>query len=262
VRPSPFVAVFDRLRALDPSWDVALGEPEGPHWIRGTDLTAPDRGKLHDLLERIGARLETSNRKIIAAAFALRFGWSSAAAIGPYLVARCVPDLRLENVSFRFGASTLFERVALHKPRGAMLNPDVDAPHPDVTVVHDPSALRNHLRDALLANAGPVVEGLYLWSRFPRRAIWGQVFSSWAAPMTQILAHTGAATADGAVQVATAFFDDPRPVFAMRPHFYTVASDGESRAYHRRASCCLYYKLPKGSLCASCPLLLVRSKRA
>ncbi|HXX68777.1 MAG TPA: (2Fe-2S)-binding protein [Polyangiaceae bacterium] len=253
--PSPLAFVFDRLRAINPSWDVIVGEPEGPLWIRGTDLSTPERGKLRELLDRIGTRLETSNRKIVAAAFALRFGWSSAAAIGPYLVARCVPDLRLENTSLRFGESTLFERAAIHRPRGAMLRSDVGAAHPDVTVVDDLSALRDHLRDVLVAHARPVVDGLYSWSRFPKRAIWGQIFSSWGTPMTQILSSTGTTTAEGAAEVATAFFDDPRPEFAMRPRFYTVTSRGESRAYHRRGSCCLYYKLPKGSLCASCPLL-------
>lgn len=252
---SPIVAVFERLRAMNPSWDVLVGDPAGPAWIRGTDLAAPDRGKLGDLLERIGGGLETSNRKVIAAAFALRFGWSSAAAIGPYLVARCVPDVRLENVSLRFGESGLFERVALHRPCGVMLREDVDAFDSRVMVVNDLEALRQQLRDILLANAAPVVDGLHAWSRFPRPALWGQVLSSWGTPMTQILTRIGATSAEATVKTATAFFDDPRPAFAMRPRFYTVLSNGERHAYHRRASCCLYYKVPRGTLCASCPLL-------
>jgi hypothetical protein len=47
--PSPLVAVFNRLRALNPNWDVIVGEPQGPVWVQGADLTAPDRGKLKDL---------------------------------------------------------------------------------------------------------------------------------------------------------------------------------------------------------------------
>jgi ferric iron reductase protein FhuF len=85
--------------------------------------------------------------------------------------------------------------------------------------------------------------------------------------MTQMLEAHGMEDAERIVAIATALFNDPRPFFLMRPRFYAVSSGARAQACHRRASCCIYYRLPQGSLCASCPLLpfdesVARQRRA
>jgi hypothetical protein len=52
-------------------------------WIDGTDLRDAGAGPFHALLRRIGDVARTTDRRTIAASFALRFGWSSAIAIAP-----------------------------------------------------------------------------------------------------------------------------------------------------------------------------------
>src|SRR4029079_18495921 len=102
------------------------------------------------LLERIGQRFRTRDRKTIAASFALRFGWASVMAIGPYLQYRCVPDVGLENVSFKFKESAFFERMAIHAPRGTVVDGDARGSHPLLTTVSDEWQLLRTLRHALV----------------------------------------------------------------------------------------------------------------
>src|SRR4051812_27419080 len=184
--PSPFVRVFHDLRTHEPRLHVALGVPAGPGWIAGSDLRDAAAGAFHDLLLRIGECARTTDRRTVAASFAMRFGWASGMAIAPYLRARCVPDVSLDNTSFRFGPSTFFEHAAIHDPRGWVVAGDNRAPHPTIGTVPDGDALRRTLRTALVDQAADVVEALYRWSGFARRGTWGMLTSAWASQFTAI----------------------------------------------------------------------------
>lgn len=77
-------ASIKELQTIDPKWRIDIGLPtDSPEWIRGSDLRCAAAGPFHSLLERIGERLLISDRRTIAASFALRFGWSSSVAIAP-----------------------------------------------------------------------------------------------------------------------------------------------------------------------------------
>src|SRR5262245_49045974 len=130
--PSPMIAVYQALRAINPKWEVEVGWPRGPGWMPGTALMTAQEGALQALLGRIGERLQTSDRRTIAASFALRYSWSAGVAMAPYILYRRVPAIALDNVSFKFHENTLFERVALHRPEGVMLVEDKVAPHPSM----------------------------------------------------------------------------------------------------------------------------------
>jgi FhuF 2Fe-2S C-terminal domain len=251
--PSPVVAIYDALRALDASWQVELGVPDGPGWISGEDLYDATTGPFHALLVRIGERAKTTDRRTIAASFALRYGWASAMAIAPYLRARCVPDIALDNVSFKFRESTFFERTAIHEPRGTVLADDERAAHPTMAAVADAAALRRVLREALVAQATPVVAALYGWSGFAPRGTWGMLTSSWASQFTAL--GTPHDDQRGLAPELDALFAGDDIVAAMRPRLHAVTCGDATHLYQRRASCCRFYLLPAGELCASCPLV-------
>ena len=222
-------------------------------WIDGTDLRDAGVGPFHALLRRIGDVARATDRRTTAASFALRFGWSSAIAITPYLQARWVPDIALDNVSFAFGRSTAFERAALHVVRGVVVAGDPRAADASMSTVPDADALRRALRDALIAQSAPVVAALARWSGFAPRGTWGQLTSAWAARFTAI-----AGPRDDQRELVTeldAFFAGDDIVAAMRPRMHAVSVGGATRLYQRRASCCRMYLLPGGSLCTSCPLV-------
>jgi hypothetical protein len=52
-----------------------------------------------------------------------------------------------------------------------------------------------------------------------------------------------------------AFFAGTDVVARMRPLMHAVSYRDVTHLYQRRASCCRYYLLPQGDLCASCPLV-------
>ena len=250
---SPIVDIYAALRAFNASWSVEVGRPNGRGWIAGVDLRTASAGPLNDLLHRIGARAGTTDRRTIAASFALRYGWSSAMAIAPFLKFSCVPDVSLENISLKFHETGFFERTAILEPRGVMIAGDPRADHPAVRVVSDPYQLLRSLRSALASQAHPVVEALHDWSGFARRGTWGMLTSSWAAHMTNLIG-------DGrdqrpALPVLQAFFDGDDLVAKMQPTLHALTYRSVTHLYQRRASCCRIYLLPQMELCASCPLV-------
>jgi ferric iron reductase protein FhuF len=251
---SPVEKALLSLQAIDPKWQIDIGIPDdSPQWIRGTDLADANGGPFRALLDRIGSRTKTSDRKMIAAFFALRFGWAASAAIGPYLIHRCVPDIRLENISLRFREDTLFERTAIHSPSGAVLSNDPAAGHPLARLVDDPSSLLLLLRSELKTQAAPVVDAMYKWSGFSKKGAWGMVTSSWASLFVHVYERLGS-QAD-ALPVIQSFFQGADEVASMQPKLHPVTLGSVTHLYQRRASCCRYYLLPQGSLCASCPLV-------
>ncbi len=231
---------------------AAFGRPTGAGWIAGDDLRDAGSGPFLDLLHRIGDSARTTDRRTIAASFAMRFGWASAIAIEGYLRHRRVPDVALANTSFLFRPSTFFERAMQHEPRGWCVAGEDDAAGV-LLPVPDRAALRSALRAALADQAAPVVEALFRWSGFARRGTWGMLTSAWVSQFTAL-----AEPHDDQRALAPeldAFFAGDDLVAAMRPRLHAVSVGGATHLFQRRGSCCRLYLLPGGELCASCPLV-------
>jgi hypothetical protein len=228
------------------------GRPVGAGWIAGDDLREAGSGPFHDLLLRIGEVARTSDRRTIAASFAMRFGYASAMAIAGYVRDRRVPDVDLANTSFLFRPSTFFERVVQHQPRGWCLAGEDDV-HGALIGVPDRAALRDALRATLADQAAPVVEALYRWSGFARRGTWGMLTSAWVSQFTTY----GEPPDDqrALLPELDAFFAGDDLVALMRPRLHAVSVGGATHLFQRRASCCRIYLLPGNGLCASCPLV-------
>ena len=251
---SPVEKVIDALQRINPKWRVEIGIPsDSPGWISGTDFAQANAGPFHALLMRIGERFHTNDRKTIAASFALRFGWSASVAIAPYLLHGCVPDAGLDNISLKFREDTLFEQTAIHCPRGTLLRSSVESPHPLIHSVNNPEELLSSLRRQLYEQARPVVDALHEWSGFSKKGTWGQITSSWASQFTSVYDHFG--DQSRALGIVRLFFEGDDEVFQMRPKLHPVTLGKTTHLYQRRASCCRYYLLPRGSLCPSCPLV-------
>lgn len=234
------IGIYERLQVVNARWLVEWGPRDGGGWLSGACLRDATQGPFATLLACIQARMDTQDRKVAAASFALRFGWSSAVAFAPYLAEGFVPDVRLENVSLRFTEGALFERVSLHEPRAWC-------------GLHGAPPALDVLRAVLVAQTTPVVAALHHWSRLSPKALWGQVTSSWSAQFEPILSELG--RADEALAAARSFFEAEGPAFESAPTLYVVEHCDVTRIHHRRSSCCLYYKVKDGSYCASCPLI-------
>ena len=250
--PSPVAAMYERLRALAPGWAVEVGRPMDGGWIRGDDFRDATTGPFSALLERIGARSRTDDRRTIAGSFALHFGWTSAMVIAPYLRFGCVPDCALENIAVRFNRSAYVDATAVYEARGTVAAAHPSASHGSMRVVPDEAALLRTLRDGLAAQGAPVVDALYRWSGFAERASWGVLTSLWA---THFIAFwTDHDDQRPLARLLDAFFSGDDVVAEMRPAITPVASGAAVHLHLRRASCCRFYLVPGGGLCASCPL--------
>jgi hypothetical protein len=250
---SPIISIYRELRRVHPTWHVEIGEPYGTGWIRGTDLQTALQGPLATLLARAGESLRTSDRRTIAASFIMCYSWSCGIAIAPYVYRHCVPNITLDNISFKFHENAFFQMAALHRPEGAMLQQDGLEPHPSIQWLSSPQELMSRLRDGLMQQAEPVVAALYNWSHFSIRGMWGLVTSSWGGQFFNILgALDGQERGLGHVRQ---FFQGNDIVAQMQPDFYPVTYCNVTHIYHRRASCCRFYKIPQGQLCASCPIV-------
>ena len=134
-----------------------------------------------------------------------------------------------------------------------MLQQDGIAPHPFMQLLPTSRALLRCLRTSLVHQAEPVVEALYDWSKFSMRGIWGMITSSWGSQFFNIFAEIGAQ--EKGLPYARQLFEGDDLASAMQPEFYPVSYKDVTHVYHRRASCCRFYKLPQGQLCASCPIV-------
>jgi hypothetical protein len=250
--PSPVVAMYDALRAFDPAWGAAVGRPTGAGWIAGDDFRDAAAGPFNALLARIGARSHTDDRRTIAGSFALHFGWTSAMAIAPFLRFRCVPNVALANIAIRFNHAAYVDGTAVYEPGGIVVAGDPRAEHPSITTVADDRALLRALRDALVAQSAPMVETVNSWSAFAERAMWGVLASLWASHF--IAMWPARDDQRPLARMLDAFFSGDDIVAEMRPEVMDAESDGLVRLRQRRASCCRFYLVPGGGLCASCPL--------
>jgi hypothetical protein len=111
--------IIEELGAIEPGWSVEIGRPNGKQWVSGEDLKDARTDPFHDVLQRLGGTLGTQDRRTIAGSFAMRFGWSAGTAIAASVIHGWVPDIRLENISLRFGGrNTMFERWLFIVRRG------------------------------------------------------------------------------------------------------------------------------------------------
>jgi ferric iron reductase protein FhuF len=117
----------------------------------------------------------------------------------------------------------------------------------------DAADLLRVLRQELEQQATPVVDALYDWSGFSRKGSWGMITSSWAA---QFITVCGVLSQQmNALPFLLKLFEGEDEIDKMKPLLHPVTLRGVTHLYQRRASCCRYYLLPKGDLCASCPLV-------
>ena len=92
------------------------------------------------------------------------------------------------------------------------------------------------------------------WSGFAQRGTWGMLTSSWAAHLTTLSAAGTRSTCMPCPSCASSSrATTSRPL--MQPRLHTVSYRHATHVYQRRASCCRFYLVPEGELCASCPLV-------
>jgi hypothetical protein len=120
---SSLIAIYREVGKLNQDWQAEFGVQQGDGWIAGSAINQPDNPPFSGLLARVGEVVGSTDRRVVAAAFVTRLAWSAGAAIAPYMMRHCVPDIRLSNVSLRFSEDCLFQKLSIHQARAVMLRP-------------------------------------------------------------------------------------------------------------------------------------------
>jgi hypothetical protein len=247
----PITATFARLaRSGIPA---PLGPSPGGHFV-GAEGLARDRDQLAIALARIGSEFGTERADICAARLVELWVWLVAApAAGALLVASRLPDVAPENTLISLAGGTAEWAAAFASGRFYGLDADPCSAHPDAAVVTDEAALLARLNVSLAAQLDPLVESLNELARRPRRALWRGATDRLVGAFLWAGEAVGAAERGRSLArrtVATA------PPLHGRARTQLVQLAGrEAELIQLRDGCCLYYRVPGGERCSSCPLV-------
>lgn len=258
----PCTQTLKRLGGLQLHLRVCADEPPeygGPArdglWLSAEQLLSPEQEPLASLMARFAATGSSANRRVASAALLLRFGWTAGFGIAAYLAGEPVP--RLDDYAVLFAPSSLLHTLWIRGvtlQSSAYLWGDVGESGAGLPPVQDENSGRRHqLFTSLWQQFEPIVAAQHRWSGFSRHALWSMVTSGWAALFGSLARQLG----DASWGIAEA-----RGIFALHPELaraapelYEVRVADAACTCQRRAACCLYFKCPGRSFCASCPLL-------
>jgi ferric iron reductase protein FhuF len=167
-----------------------------------------------------------------------------------FILEKRVLDLSPDRLFLRVGANTDIENIAWTGRRFAALSDDPDASHPDCVVLPTREALREYLRNQLVANLTPVVDSISSYSRVGRPGLW-EIAGEYTA---FAFVAFGKLLGDESIGVEESrAFSDTRSQLSVRRDFIPIEHLNTTHYLLDRKSCCLYYQVEGGKYCHSCP---------
>lgn len=167
-----------------------------------------------------------------------------------FLVEGRVPDLSTSQVWMRLGETTDIQNVAWKGRCFAALPGDPHASHPDCIVLPTRDALREYMREQLIAHFTPLVESMSAYSTLGKPGLW-EIAAEYTAFAFVALGELLGDEAIGAEESQS--FSAPRSRLSVRRSFIPIEHVGTTHYILDRISCCLYYQVEGGKYCHSCP---------
>jgi hypothetical protein len=249
---SPLPQTFHRLAALHPRFQpLVLTQPDdGPGgWYALADLAGGAQAQLGIILERAVARIAPQDRKTALSQwftdsiYGLMLG-----PFGSYLLAARIPDLLPEHTWVRFDTGGKLAGVAWRSPVFYALPDDPHAGHPECQVVASQAALREQLREQMIAQFSPFIEAIRQQSSFGRPRMWALAADYTAKAFLWVGKQLGCEAE--AVRESRAFAAAATPLYRKRA-FIEVEQDGVTGYMVDRIACCHKHKIK--NRCSSCP---------
>lgn len=243
---TPLAATFQRLNTL-PHIQVQLGVPQGEGWFT---LASLGTALMDDLMQQF---LPDGDRKAQAVSYFARINWlSCAVAVGMYLTEQRCPILHPDKVWVHFNTTGSTDAVALADSHFYALTTDPDASAPEAMLLRDQAALRDMLRQQLEAHLLGVIEHLHRATRLGKPALWINLADriGWALltmGSQQFSPDQCAAEMDLLLQA-------PGSPLNGNTGITLVEHEGQCQPFLKRGGCCLFYKLPGNTYCATCPI--------
>lgn len=248
----PLLESYDLLRARNAQFSLLVDEPEGDDWVEMAWLLDPERPELLHLVDQLSAHHKIKGRSASGVHF---FGDYTYVVIAMnaacFMACQRVPLLDVADVSARFSDESHIGGVAVRKYRFAALPTDSAAGHPDCMVVDSKEALRDLMREHLIAHLEPYLIAVHKATRAGKPAMW--------ATVGDYIAHAfgwvgkGLGSEAMGVQEATLLTTPPSKIHRDKGYVH-VEHCGQEYYMVDRLSCCLWYKSPEGGYCSTCPL--------
>jgi iron complex transport system ATP-binding protein len=217
-RDPDIVTALAELRCVSPYFALGTGPPHGG-W-RPVKQLYDDTAVLGEIVGRVQARMDVTERRVAASTFFLGFAarlWSIA--LGSVAGYRMLVDLPPEQLLFRESDG----QIALH-------------------LEHPATRPRKDLADMVLdRHLDPLAVALRRLGPISERMLAGNTASALLGA-ARVFDHDRATTTGW--ELARGLCADPRLSAAV------CFSDND----YRRTSCCLYYRTPHGGLCGDCAL--------
>jgi FhuF 2Fe-2S C-terminal domain len=246
-----FDSVYARLTAAYPALRVHGGRPRtGDGWAGSAELAAG--GPALDALIAAEAAQGLREHGVplrpeVAASFCLhRYAWRVCLLMSlPWFLERRVPRLPVERVSVNGRAG----RVSADIRAFACLPGDPAASLPEAWTVADEEALRGALRAAVAEHLEPVLAAFRPRLRRGPHGLWAMATDA----LVEGLWHVGGRLGQERRAVAELGALLPGGVRPFRGGAQFCPAAGTGCPTRTRSSCCLYYTLGPGRICATCP---------
>lgn len=231
-----------------------LGAREEPGWTTTAEIAGPGL----DAALALAADSFGTDRADIAGQRVIELvAWRLAVPAAAHLLAaERLPDLSADNVQMWLGAEPPDGvGTALRRPRFYALASDPEAGHPDALPVADEHAQFERLARSL-TDLAPLIGAVCAATERPEAALWRSATDRLVAALVWVGQTTG--RTERVRELA------PAVVAPLHAHaeLRTLQAGGTEQLLHVREGCCLYYRVPGGTKCWSCPLLGDAERRA
>jgi hypothetical protein len=256
----PLAETLARVGQLNEYLKVSYGLPDGSGWlVPPTDFVA-GTARLAALVAATQARLQTKAPNIVGSSLLQSYQWPIiSAAVACYLVDRRVPDLDATQLRLHYIAdgeqAGEADAIAFASGRFWVLPDDPDAAHADAIVVPNQQALRDALRDALIAHLGQTIDQLCAELGCKARGLWLNVADSCASNLVWLMQEHNktVGSAQIAAEVDALVRTADSPLRTKQIGVFQLSYREHTAVYLDRATCCYWYKTKDGDYCTTCP---------
>jgi ferric iron reductase protein FhuF len=250
---NPIEETFQRLASLQPdraNWLLTEKDSQ-PDWLSAADLAAESSSHIGELLRRVLSKYKADGLHPPAALWFGHYAYAiEIVSIACFMIERCVPDLSLANLKFRFDNVGDVESIAWIGRSFAALPDDPAAGSPDCIILSTHEALRNYLRERLAESFTPVIEAVSSNSGMGKPGLWALAADYTAYAFTTLAEMLG----DETLGVEESrLFSATNSKLSVKRDFIPIEHIGTTHYLLERTSCCLYYKVEGGGYCHSCP---------